>query len=122
MWRGGLSSYAQDGEDGRALADPAGVLVHGNIEYVMNPVFHPPVTARRSGVICGAVAVPGRCIPCDVAGEPPVPAGGDILMQNRAGDANRLDGVDLPVRQVQNAACLEHLDHALFPPVTPYFV
>ena len=46
---------------------------------------------------------------------------GDILALNRAGHTNRLDGVGLPFRQVQNAACSEHLDPALFLAVTPYF-
>src|SRR6201996_633150 len=27
---------AQDGEDGRALADAAGVFMHGDVQYVMN--------------------------------------------------------------------------------------
>jgi hypothetical protein len=43
----------------------------------------------------------------------PFPAGGDILALNRAGDANRLDDVGPPFRQIQKAACLEHLDLAL---------
>src|SRR5208337_1361514 len=34
---------AQDGEDGGAFADPAGVLVHGDVEHVVDPVLHPPV-------------------------------------------------------------------------------
>jgi hypothetical protein len=40
-------------------------------------------------------------------------------MQNRAGHANRLNGMGLPVRQVQKAACLEYLDPAGFLAITP---
>src|SRR4051794_41298815 len=56
---------AQDGEDGRAFADTAGVLVHGDVEYRMDPVLHPPMAARCGGVIGGAVAFPARCLPCN---------------------------------------------------------
>src|SRR4051794_9527086 len=112
---------AQDGEGDRALADAAGILVHGDVEHVVDAVLHAPVASGRGGIICGAVAVLGRCIPCDFARGPPFPTGRDMLVQNRAGDANRLDGVGLPVvRQVQKAACLEHLDPARFLAITPY--
>src|SRR5215213_9795220 len=79
------------------------------------------MAARRGGVICGAVAFPGRCIPCDFVGALPFPAGGDILALNCAGDANRLDDVGPPFRQIQKAACLEHLDLALFLAITSDF-
>ena len=45
---------------------------------------------------------------------PPFPAGSDILALNRAGDANCLDDVGPPFRQVQPVTCLEHLGLALF--------
>ena len=41
-------------------------------------------------------------------------------MQNPPGHANRLDGVGLPGRKVQNVTGAEHVDHALFLAVTPY--
>jgi hypothetical protein len=66
---------AQDREDGGAFADPAGVLVHGGVQYVAGPVLHAPVAARRGGVIRGAVAFPGRGIPCDFVCALPFPAG-----------------------------------------------
>src|SRR5690349_7994817 len=66
---------AQDGEDGRAFANTTCILVHGDVEYVVDLVLDPPVASRRGGVIGGAVAFPGRCIPCDFAREPPFPAG-----------------------------------------------
>src|SRR3954463_6334893 len=47
---------AQDGQDGRALADAAGVLVHGNVQYVVDPVLHAPMAARRGSVMLGAGA------------------------------------------------------------------
>src|SRR4051794_32843245 len=50
---------AQDGQDGRALADPAGVLVHGNVQYVVDLVLHAPVTARRGSVLLSAGALAG---------------------------------------------------------------
>src|SRR5689334_21963141 len=50
---------AQDGEDGRALADAAGVLMHGNVEHIVDAVLHPPVASGRGGIIGGAVAVLG---------------------------------------------------------------
>src|SRR3954467_10514761 len=56
---------AQDGQDGRALTDPAGVLVHGNVQYVVDLVLPPPVAARRGGVLFGAGALAGPCIPCN---------------------------------------------------------
>src|SRR4051812_49573936 len=79
------------------------------------------MAACRGGIICGGVAFPGRYIACDFVCALPFPAGGDILALNRAGDANRLDDVGPPFRQIQQAACLEHLDLALFLAVTPYF-
>src|SRR6201995_4525048 len=50
---------AQDGEDGRALADAAGVFMHGDVQYVMNAVLHAPVAAGRDGIIGGAAVVLG---------------------------------------------------------------
>src|SRR5690242_15053372 len=50
---------AQDREDGRALADAAGVLMHGNVEHIVDAVLHPPVASGRGGIIGGAVAVLG---------------------------------------------------------------
>src|ERR1700760_261819 len=47
---------AQDGEDGRALADAAGGFLHGDVQYVMNAVLHAPVAAGRDGII-GRAAV-----------------------------------------------------------------
>src|SRR4051812_19792931 len=79
------------------------------------------MAARRGSVMLGAGALAGRCIPCDFVGALPFPANGDILALNRAGDADRLDDVGPPFRQIQKAACLEHLDLALFLAITPYF-
>src|SRR3954463_14272034 len=112
---------AQDGQDVRALADAAGVLVHGDIQYVVDPVLHAPMAARRGGVMLGAGALAGRCIPCDFVGAPPFPTDGDIPALNRAGEANRLDDVGAPFRKVEKAACAEYFDHALFLAVAPYF-
>src|SRR3954471_9239058 len=47
---------AQDGEGDRALADAAGILVHGDVEHVVDAVLHAPVASGRGGIICGAVA------------------------------------------------------------------
>src|SRR3954466_4353099 len=112
---------AQDGQDGRALADAAGVLVHGNVQYVVDPVLHAPMAARRGSVMLGAGALAGRCIPCNFAGALPFPANGDILALNPAGEANRLDDVGAPLRKVENAACAEYFEDALFLAVAPYF-
>lgn len=46
---------------------------------------------------------------------------GDIPALNRAGDRNRLDDVGAPFRRVQNAACPESFDHAVFLAIAPYF-
>src|SRR3954451_22256103 len=112
---------AQDGQDGRALADAAGVLVHGNVQYVVDPVLHAPMAARRGSIMLGAGALAGRCIPCNFAGALPFPANGDILALNPAGEANRLDDVGAPLRKVENAACAEYFEDALFLAVAPYF-
>src|SRR3954470_16700411 len=79
------------------------------------------MAARRGGVMLGAGALAGRSIPCDFVGAPPFPANGDIPALNPAGEANRLDDVVAPLRKVENAACAEYFEDALFLAVAPYF-
>src|SRR4051812_6336383 len=83
-----------------------------DVEWKTTSSLHLTCTCPWS--ITRSSTVLGRCVPCDVVCGPPSPAGGDILVQNPTGHTNCLDGMGLPFRQVQNAACLEHLDPACF--------
>lgn len=54
---------AQDRADGWAFSNPAGILLHGDVEHVMDAVLDTPMAARRTGVVFGGLALLGRCVP-----------------------------------------------------------
>jgi hypothetical protein len=90
----GASDFAQDGEDGRALADAAGIFMHGDVEHIVDAVLYAPEASGRGGVsggenprINGAYLSPSGQLACPTACAPRASTCG--WLHTRARDAQR---------------------------------
>src|SRR4051794_21677852 len=92
---------AQDGEGDRALADAAGILVHGDVEHVVDAVLHAPVASGRGGIICGTVAVLGPGCVKTVPGDWPDLGAAVRLDRREVGLEKGMDGIARPNHRIE---------------------